>query len=370
VNLKAISCVQTDCVAVGQAGTWFASFDAGSQFRRVNEVGKFDAIQCSHAFRPTCVAGGMQDIGVSGSGGKLWSLPLSGNLGLDITSVNCTGPSECLFLGKTLTMYTTNLTSFGQRYAATTDPAGAKSTCITKDVCVGIAQGAVYTTLDGAVTPWTHNAFPGAATSMACLFGRMNPAVCLATTVEGFIVLGTMTQSAGDISWNWTTTDADASQALTAIGCSPGGQCTAVGVQGVVLASAGTNLMHWTERILPSIQTPVDQRPALASVTCPADGVCLAGGVNGDEAIIASTTNNWTDFSYDKIQGIEGAAATIKSFGCETVDRCVAVGSTSLIGVRKVLGGSSCVTCSGRLCPKSRLRTRANPQRRCPLYAS
>ena len=70
------------------------------------------------------------------------------------------------------------------------------------------------------------------------------------------------------------------------------------------------------------------------SVACPADGVCLAGGVHGANAIVASTANNWTDFSYDEIPGIE-PAPMITSFGCETVDRCVAVGSTALIGVRK-----------------------------------
>jgi hypothetical protein len=34
-------------------------------------------------------------------------------------------------------------------------------------------------------------------------------------------------------------------------------------------------------------------------------------------------------------KGIEGAAPMIKSFGCDSANRCVAVGSTSLVGVRK-----------------------------------
>ncbi len=155
LNLEAITCAHADCVAVGKAGTWFASFDAGSEFRRVNEVAKFDAIQCSAAFRPTCVAGGEKDVGVSRSGGELWSLPLSGYAGLDIKSVNCTGLSECLFLGKTSTLFTTNLTRFIPRHPTTTDPKGSRPlTCISKDLCVGINKGVVYTTLDGAVTDW------------------------------------------------------------------------------------------------------------------------------------------------------------------------------------------------------------------------
>jgi hypothetical protein len=107
-----------------------------------------------------------------------------------------------------------------------------------------------------------------------------------------------------------------------------------VGKGGVVLTSAGTDLMRWTERILPSAHAPVAERPNLGSVACPGDGVCLAGGVHGPDAIIASTTKNWVDFTYDKIQGIEGANPTITSFGCETVNRCVAVGSTALVGHR------------------------------------
>jgi photosystem II stability/assembly factor-like uncharacterized protein len=334
VNLEAITCAHTACVAVGKAGAWFASFDAGSEWSRVNEVGKFDAIQCSAAFRPTCIAGGEKDIGVSHSTGKLWSLPLSGTLGLDVKSVNCTGRSECLFLGKTLTLFTSNLVHFTPRHPASTGPGGTETlTCITKDLCVGINEGVVYTTLDGAVTSWTHNAFPAKASSVTCLPGRTDPAVCLATTPD-FIMLGTMTQSAGEISWTWVTTDADPSQPLQAVGCSPGGRCTAVGAGGEVLTSARTNLMHWTERVLPSAAVPPADRPLLKSVACPADGVCLAGGIHGPDAIIASTTNSWADFSYDKIQGIEGAAPTIKSFGCETAKRCVAVGSTALVGVR------------------------------------
>jgi photosystem II stability/assembly factor-like uncharacterized protein len=335
LNLQAITCVSTSCVAVGKAATWFASFDAGSNWRRVNEVGKFDAIQCSAAFKPTCVAGGEKDVGVSRSGGELWSLPLTGFAGLDVRSVNCTGRSECLFLGKTLTLFTTNLTSFMPRHPTTTDPKGTDAlTCITKSLCVGINEGVVYTTRDGGVTGWTHNGFPDKATSVACLPGRTNPGVCVATTRD-FIVLGTMTQSDGHILWNWVTTDADPSEGLEAVGCSPGGQCTAVGGGGEVETSVGTDLMRWTEQILPNDREPVANRPLLKSVACPANGTCLAGGIHGPDAIIASTTNNWADFSYDKIAGIEGAAPTIKSFGCETINRCVAVGSTALIGVRK-----------------------------------
>lgn len=335
LNLAAIDCAQTACVAVGKAAAWFASFDAGFGWGRVNEVGKFDAIQCPDGFGDTCVAGGEKDLGVSRSEGRLWSLPLSGETGLNIKSVNCSGRSECLFLGKALTLFTTDLTQFAERRPTITDPRGTDAlTCITKELCVGINEGVVYTTLDGAVTGWSQNSFPDKATSVACLPGRTDPAVCVATTRE-FLILGTMTQTDDQIRWNWRYTDADPSQGLEAVGCSPGGQCTAVGGGGEVLTSDGTDLMHWTERILPNELEPVETRPMLKSVACPASGVCLVGGIHEPNAVIASTTNNWDDFSYEEIEGIEGAAPTIKSFGCDSVNRCVAVGSTSLLGVRK-----------------------------------
>jgi hypothetical protein len=174
---------------------------------------------------------------------------------------------------------------------------------------------------------------------VACLPGRTEPAVCVATTRE-FLVLGTMVQQTdGHVRWNWRTTDADPSEILEAVGCSPGGQCTAVGLGGVVITSDGTDLMHWTEHIVPGRLVPEEDLPKLKSVACPANGTCLAGGVHGPNAIIVSTTNNWDDFSYDELEGIEGAAPTIKSFGCDSVNRCVAVGSTSLVGARKPSNG-------------------------------
>lgn len=334
LNLAAITCQDTACVAVGKAATYFESFDAGFSFSRVNEVGGFDTIQCSPAFSGTCIAGGEKEFGVSRTGGTFWSLPLVGYSGLNVKALNCTGPSECLVLGKTLALYTKDLNAFAARHPTLVDPKGTDAqTCITATLCVGANEGVVYTTLDGAVTDWTHNSFPDKATSIACLPGRTDPVTCLATTRD-FIFLGTMTQTNGQIRWSWRYTDADPSQGLEAVGCSPGGQCTAVGGGGEILTSNGTDLMSWTELTLPNLLEPVETRPLFKSITCPADGVCLAGGIHGPDAIIATTDNNWADFSYDAFEGIEGAAPTIKSFGCETIDRCVAVGSTALIGTR------------------------------------
>ena len=335
LNLVGLSCAGDECVAIGKAAAWYAGAESGFDWRRVNEVAKFDAIQCPAAFDGTCMAGGEKDIGVSRSEGKLWAEPLSGVTGLNIKSVECSGFSKCLFLGKTLTLFTDDLIEFKERHPTITDPRGTDAlTCVTKQVCVGINEGVVYTTFNGAVTPWSQNAFPDKATSVACVHNRLSPVECVATTRE-FLILGTMTSADGKVRWNWRYTDADPPLGLEAVGCSPGGQCTAAGAGGELLTSNGTDLMHWSELTLPNATEPVATRPLLKSVACPADGECLVGGVHGADAVIASTTDNWADFSYEKIQGIEGAAPTITAFGCESADKCVAVGSTSLVGERK-----------------------------------
>jgi hypothetical protein len=98
--------------------------------------------------------------------------------------------------------------------------------------------------------------------------------------------------------------------------------------------------MDWTEHTIePEPGTPVALLPAFKSVACPGDGVCLVGGVHGPDAIISSTKDNWTDWTYEKIEGIEGASPTVAAFGCETVNNCVGVGGGSLVGARKPATG-------------------------------
>ncbi|HEY8581516.1 MAG TPA: hypothetical protein VIL49_01165, partial [Capillimicrobium sp.] len=85
-------------------------------------------------------------------------------------------------------------------------------------------------------------------------------------------------------------------------------------------------------RVFPPDVT-IDKLPDYTSVTCPQAGFCMAGGMQGVQSIVASTVNNWADFSYDTIGDLR-AAPGIAGFGCESVNRCVAVGSTVLVGVR------------------------------------
>jgi hypothetical protein len=197
----------------------------------------------------------------------------------------------------------------------------------------------VYTTLDGARTNWIRSAFRGGKpAAVACVPDHLAPAECLAIAGEA-LLLGTMTHTdGGDVRWNWRFTTAEPEEKLTAVGCAPGGECFAVGAGGEVLKSQKTHLMDWDEFVLPSPTVVPALRPDFSSVECPADGVCLVGGTHGDKAVIASTTSDWADYSIDEIVGVEGAAPSVEGIGCESVDKCVGVGGTSLVGVRPPAG--------------------------------
>lgn len=336
LGLGALDCAGADCVAAGKKAAWFVDFDDGFDWRRLNEVAKFSAIDCPAAFSGTCVAGGEESVGVSRTQGRLWSLPMPAAAALSVKAVNCSGESECLILGKNEALFTTNLEGFAGRRPPILEAKGTDAqTCITRKICVGINGGNVYTTLDGALTDWTRNDFPGGKpAALACVPGQLAPAECLAVAGES-LLLGTMTHDDDQVRWNWRFTDTEPSEKLAGVGCSPGGECVAVGPAGEILQSDGTHLMDWSEFVLPSADLPPALRPEFDSVTCPADGVCLVGGKHGDKAVIASTTNHWADFSLQEIEGIEGASPAVEAFGCESVDRCVGVGGTSLVGVRK-----------------------------------
>ncbi len=80
-QLKAISCGQTGCVAVGEKALWFENLDAvdvgATDWQRVSELGDFNVVHCSSEASPLCVAGGDMLIGASRSNGELWSWPLA-----------------------------------------------------------------------------------------------------------------------------------------------------------------------------------------------------------------------------------------------------------------------------------------------------
>jgi photosystem II stability/assembly factor-like uncharacterized protein len=333
-SLKTIDCADGDCVAIGDHAAWYTGADLGLDWDQVNEVAKFEVADCPAGVDGTCVAGADKDVGVTRSGGRLWKEPLSEYTGLNVLAVNCSGKSECLFIGKSMTLFTKDLAAFTARHPTITDPMGSKAaTCITKEICVGMNGGITYTTLDGAVTDWTQNAFPETPGALACMTGRTDPAQCVATTRE-LLAFGTMTHDDGQISWHWRFADFEPSAELAAVGCSKN-QCTAVGKDGVIATSDGADLRHWTEHILPSPTTPIGLRPEFKSVVCPADGVCLAGGIQPPRSLIISTKDNWENWSSDELEGIEGANPTVAGFGCETIDRCIAIGGTSIVGVRK-----------------------------------
>ncbi len=342
LNLKALDCVADACVGSGDEAAWYEGFDDGYQWNRVNEVAKFDVAQCpAGAFGDSCVAGGEHDIGLSTTGGKLWTEPLGGVTGLNIKAVNCTGDADCLLLGKTQALFTGNIFTagpedFDARRPTTVDPMGTDAqTCIASDLCVGASEGVTYTTFDGARTGWGQAGFKGRAGAIACVPGRTDPAVCIATTRE-FVAIGTMVKTADDkAKWDWRYTDADPGGKPEGVTCNVAGECTVVGTEGMILSSDGKDLMHWKETVVPSAVGPDEDRPVFKSVACPASGVCLVGGGHGAKVVLATTTNGWADFSYETLAGVEGKEPTLAGFGCESAFHCVAVGGTVLVGTRQ-----------------------------------
>jgi photosystem II stability/assembly factor-like uncharacterized protein len=347
LGLKALDCVADACVATGEGAAWWEGFDDGYQWARVNEAAKFDAVDCPGGdWNDTCVAGGEHEIGLTTTGGKLWQEPLAGVTGLNIKAVNCTGAADCLLLGKTQALFTDNIYAAGPedfeaRTPTTVDPAGTDAqTCVTRELCVGVGEGVTYTSFDAAKTGWGQASFPERAGAVACVPGRTDPTVCVAATRE-FVLLGTMTKNGGKAKWDWRTTDADPHGTPEGVACSPGGQCTVVGTEGMILSSEGDGLMKWKELQLPENPPAEEVLPAFKSVACPADGHCLVGGKHGAKVVVATTDNDWADYSMQELQGVEGAEPTINAFGCDSLTHCVAVGATVLVATRKGPGADA-----------------------------
>jgi len=334
-NLKALSCAGTACVAAGDAATWFASGDLGFSWDAVNRVPAMDAVTCPVA--GTCVGGGSDSVGVSRSDGALWSTPLYKDTGLDTKSVTCFDATTCFLFGRTGVLSTTDLRSFDGLFPPTSSPAGVSDgECLTQALCVGVSEGATFTTLDGAKSPWSQTSFPPAMPAAAACLPGSDPVTCLATTADGYVLRGTLTLDGNRPRWSWIYTTADADSALAGIGCSPAPvSCTAVGKAGEIWISdpADPTLMTWTQRQLLDDRI-VDDRADFTAVTCPASGVCLIAGAHGGQPAIATTTDNWKTYTYDEPPTVIGAAPTIKGATCITVDRCVVVGTTTLTGQR------------------------------------
>jgi hypothetical protein len=59
----------------------------------------------------------------------------------------------------------------------------------------------------------------------------------------------------------------------------------------------------------------------------------MIGGKHGAFTVVTSTVDNFVTYSYDEIGDIR-AAVGVSGFGCESINRCIAVGSTVLLGIR------------------------------------
>jgi hypothetical protein len=331
--ISALACFTTSCVGVGKAAAWYQSFDLGGGFGRVNEVAKFDVAVCGGTLEKACIAGGTENIGRSVTGGTLWSLPIADRGAFNTKAIRCSSSVACSFFGQFQVLNTDDMNVYRPRFGPVQSSTGVDAqTCVTDTVCVGVSESVVYTTLDGGLTQWNSNQFPKVRPmTVSCIPGKTDPVTCFVPNKYN-ILIGTMTPDAQGLPhWFWRYTNADADNLISAVSCTPGGTlCAASGTSGQVLTS--TNSMDWAQQTIP-VGVPVGSLPDYTSVTCPSDGFCMLGGKQGVQSIVASTLDGFATYSYDEIGDLR-AAPGVTGFGCESVNRCVAVGSTVLLGIR------------------------------------
>jgi hypothetical protein len=325
VKLGAVDCAETNCVAVGKTAAWYGSADTGFGWEQVNEVDKFDGVDCRAVDGSgICVAGGMDDIGRSTTAGDLWTTPLSGVTGLGIKGVSCAGLPECLALGKDRVLGTPDAgITWESRIAAGTVTAGPEAfSCFDADECVGVGGGAIFTTFDAATSGWFVGSIPTAPGEALKGVACPAPTLCVVASAAG-IYRGELSVGGDAVRWRWTASDADPDDPLAAVACASTTSCTVVGDKGQVFTSADASLLTWNFRRIGT--GPTATRPPLGAVSCPAEGVCVAGGFGG---YFASTTSNWENWSLDQVDG--SPRPKLAAFACQSPTRCVAVGDTVL----------------------------------------
>ncbi len=331
-----LDCFTVSCVGVGKSAAWYASFDLGSGFERINEVAKFDVAVCSTALDSACIAGGDQNVGRSITGGTLWTLPVADRGALNTKAITCSSSLACTIFGQTAAMSTNDMDAFSPRWGPVQSAAGVDAVdCVTNTLCVAASESVAYTTFDAGKTQWTTNQLPKVRPAgISCIAGRTDPVTCF-IAVKTNILIGTMRQDpdTGLPHWLWRYTNADPDEELVAIDCSPDGlQCAAAGKQGEILTTLGGNLLDWSQQTIPP-NVPVDELPDYTSVNCPKPGFCLVGGKHGAVSVVTSTIDYFSTYSYDEIGDLR-AAVGVSGFGCESINRCIAVGSTVLLGIR------------------------------------
>jgi len=325
------------CTAVGAAAGWSETANAGVDWTLVNDVPALRVLDCpAGAPSGVCVGAGKGDIGKTTSGGQFWTAPFPGITSLDAAAVSCLAYPQCLVIGKSKVLASPDAgRTWNFRFAAgdvTAGPGGGM--CVTPNQCYGAGSGAVFTTFDGAQSPWQAGPIPTAPAETLAAMACPTPTVCLVAGSES-IYRGTLQVVGGRAQWSWVATDADAVDAFKAISCSSPSSCTAVGGGGneptnggQVVTTTDPALRHWNSMRIKNTIDPADPL-ALEAVACPADGVCVAGAKRG---YVITTTDNWGTHSLDQF-GPPVADAEhepdIAGVSCQSPTTCVLMGTKS-----------------------------------------
>jgi hypothetical protein len=332
------------CTAVGAGAAWSQTANTGVNWDLVNAVPALKLLDCpAGAPSGVCVGAGKEDIGKTTSAGQFWTAPFPGITALDPAAVSCLGYPQCLVIGKSKVLGSPDGgATWNFRFAAgdvTAGPAGG--TCVAPNQCYGAGNGAIFTTFDGAQSPWqagpvTHTATPEELTAMAC----PTPTVCLVTGKES-IYRGTLEVVGGRAQWSWVATDAEAVGKFEAISCSSPGSCTAVGGGGndprnggQVATTTDPALLHWGSQ---RVRNTIDPSGALDldAVSCPAGGICVAGALRG---FVITTTDNWSTHTLEQLKppvgrplplGQAEPAPDVNGVSCQSPALCMLLGTKS-----------------------------------------
>jgi photosystem II stability/assembly factor-like uncharacterized protein len=340
-NPLAVGCAGSGCSVVGGGANWIESANSGINWTPVNSVPTLTQLDCpATAPAGTCMGGGSSAIGKTTSGGDFWTTPFPGITSFDDAIASCADYPRCLFVGKAKVLATPDAgTTFNFRFAAgdvTAGPAAGYCDPSSPGRCYGVGSGVVFTTFDGAQSPWQAGPIPTqpmeTLTGMAC----PTPTLCVVSGSES-IYRGTLSVQDGRALWSWVATDADAIDGFKGISCSSATSCTAVGggQPGSGPANPGTaqvatttdpSLLHWdSQELVNTIQA--DSVIQLEAVSCAPGGVCVAGGKGG---YVASTTDNWATYSLERFPppvADSEKAPDIEGVRCRSASLCLLLGS-------------------------------------------
>jgi len=327
--------------------------------------GGLNGVAC--ATSTNCVAVG-QHVNALGMGsalaevwnGSTWSLssPPSpgGDTSVSLASVACTSTAACVAVG-TAGVQTTSSTLAetwnGAQWSiqSSPNPGGASYSALTSvscssaNACETVGSAYVSGTTSALVeawngTQWSIQSTPSPVGSTTNLTGVSCTSASFCTAVGAAYDSITGAQSTLAETWNgtqWslqtTPNPANSTASLSAISCTSGIACTAVGdfstATSTGLLAEGWNGTAWTIETVPS---PTGTTGTLVGISCTSATACVAVGSADDGTNIATLAETWdgTQWSIRSTPNPAGLLVFLNAAWCTSVGMCMAVGATDV----------------------------------------